>query len=508
MPKGVVETPSQEKKWEKAKEIAAEQGKSKRWPLIMHIFKQMGGMSKADQDHQNFLVERALAAQGKKTTIPQEAHEALHSWWQSNKDRLLSPEQKQKIKDIQSVKAKRAGMRLVKAEYLQSLQTALSALKSELVEDLYKADDVKRSYRRDWTQHPDHTPQELEQMQKLIQAGFHPREAAHMISIKKVGSNKRGRGEAETYEHALRSQINPTELSPKILERLRPMAAQLLEAQRAREAESLVPEENPELYAQHKRQQAHHQVYSDYNKAYDDFLGSDELKNSSPEDKVKRISEWKKNWHRQNAERNKEILGSAKAGQVFQESREARRQRLKEEKQRLALGFVRETPQAQSEYLEQPEEVEEPVEGVQQSESQIKESEKQGIKEDEPSLAGSAAVAAQHMGYKSKDDDDEKGSGVSEEWDPYSLFQQRHGKYIESVLKPEVQASQAKLKPQTQAPTAQPTSQTSTETTAAPVPAAAPEKPKVVIRRAAKPDQIERMQRVDAAKMALQTKKD
>lgn len=89
MPKGVVETPSQEKKWEKAKEIAAEQGKSKRWPLIMHIFKQMGGMSKADQDHQNVLVERALAAQGKKTTIPQEAHEALHSWWQSNKDRLL-----------------------------------------------------------------------------------------------------------------------------------------------------------------------------------------------------------------------------------------------------------------------------------------------------------------------------------------------------------------------------------------------------------------------------------
>lgn len=507
MPKGVVETPSQEKKWEKAKEVAAEQGKSKRWPLIMHIFKQMGGMSKADQDHQNVLVERALAAQGKKTTIPQEAHEALHSWWQSNKDKVLSPEQKQKVKDIQSVKAKRTGMRLVKnAEYLQSLQTALSALKSELVEALSKADDTKKSYRRQWSQHPEHTPQELAQMQKLIQEGYHPREAAHMVSIKKVGSNKRGRGEAETYDHALRSQINPTELSPKVLERLRPMAAQLLEAQKAREAESLVPEENPELYAQHKRQQAHHQVYSDYNKAYENFLGSDELKTSSPEDKVKRISEWKKNWHRQNAERNKEILGSAKAGQVFQESREARRQRLNEEKQRLALGFVRENPRAQSEDLDQPEGIEEPVEGIQQSESQIKESEKQGIKEDEPSSAGSAAVAAQHMGYKSKDDDDEKGSGVSEEWDPYSLFQQKHGKYIESVLKPEVQAAQAKAKPQAQVSATKPAPQAQAEAGATPAPA--PEKPKVVIRRAAKPDQIERMQRVDAAKMALQTKKD
>lgn len=41
MPANVVKSKDDETKWEKAKAIAAEQGKSEKWPLIMHIYQNM-----------------------------------------------------------------------------------------------------------------------------------------------------------------------------------------------------------------------------------------------------------------------------------------------------------------------------------------------------------------------------------------------------------------------------------------------------------------------------------
>lgn len=459
MPKGIVKTPSDEKKWEKAKDIAAEQGKSKRWPLIMHIFKQMSGMSKADQDHQNVLVERALAAQGKKTTIPQEAHEALHSWWQSNKDKVLSPKQKETLANIKSVKQKRSQIGLVKSSYLDEMYKAISAIKHEIHNDLIKAEGKSSG---DWTQSEHHTPEELERIAKLVQEGYHPREAAHMLS-----PSTGGRGEPKDFMRALQSYVKPTQLSPKMLDEARRVAQQWLEGYESHLAETSKPEINPIAHASSKLKTAHAEKTGDYHKAYTDFLASDELKGKSPLDRHKAVQAWKANWRQENPEHEKSLAEMSELGSKFKEAEGARKKYVEEAMHHLVHGGAPVEPSGAEEEVE-------------------------------TSAPMSARAISEHMGIGGSEDDD--APKISTSQDPSMKFASANKQFIESVLRPKVGAATQKQQP------AEAAAPAPTETGATPTPA--PEKPKVVIRRAAKPDQVERMQRIDAAKMALQTKKD
>jgi hypothetical protein len=459
MPKGIVKTPSDEKKWEKAKDIAAEQGKSKRWPLIMHIFKQMGGMSKADQDHQNVLVERALAAQGKKTTIPQEAHEALHGWWQSNKDKVLSSKQKETLANIKSVKQKRSQIGLVKSAYLDEMHKALSAIKREIYEDLQKAENKSSG---EWAQSEQHTPEELDRIAKLVKEGYHPREAAHMLS-----PSTGGRGEPKDFMRALQSYVKPTQLSPKMLEEARRVAQQWLEGYESHLAETSKPEINPIAHASSKLKTAHAEKTGDYHKAYTDFLASDELKGKSPLERHKAVQMWKTTWKQENPEHEKSLAEVSELGSKFKEAEEARKKYVEEAKHHIVHGGA-------------------PIESS-GAEDEV-----------ETSAPMSARAISEHMGIGGSEDDDTPK--ISARQDPSMKFATAHKQFVESVLKPQVGPAVQK----------QPPAESSVQMpqTSATQPTPAPEKPKVVIRRAAKPDQHERMQRVDAAKMSLQTKKD
>jgi hypothetical protein len=461
MPKGIVKTPSDEKKWEKAKDIAAEQGKSKRWPLIMHIFKQMGGISKADDAHSNILVERALASQGKKTTIPQEAHEALHSWWHQNRDRLLSPKQKESIANIKSVKEKRSNISLVKRqEYFDEMSTALSALKNEISENLIKAEDKKSS--NEWSQHPGHTPEELDKISKLVKEGYHPREAAHIIS-----PATGGRGEPRDFMRALQSYIKPTQLSLKMHEQAKKIAQQWLDQYEQHVAEQAKPEINPILHATSKIKQAQQEHRVAYKDALDKFLTSDQVKNLDPSARRKAILDFEDDYEKQNPERSIEPHKFSSQSAIIEQAKEARKKYVEEAKHHIVHGGA-------------------PIESS-GAEDEI-----------ETSAPMSARAISEHMGIGGSEDDD--APKISARQDPSMKFATAHKQFVESVLRPQVGSATQKQPPveaAAQAPQA-PATQTS----------AAPEKPKVVIRRAAKPDQHERMQRVDAAKMSLQTKKD
>lgn len=445
MPKGIIKTPSQEKKWEKAKDIAAKQGKAKRWPLIMAIFRQMGGMSKADQDHQNVLVERALAAQGKKTTIPQEAHEALHAWWQSNKETALSP--KQVLSDIKNVKDRRSKMPLVKSSsHLDEMILALNALKSEIDEKLFKA-----KYSVDWEQHPGHSPEELKRIQKLVDEGYHPREAAHLIS-----PATGGRGEPKDFMRALASRVAPTDLSPNMLQHARSVAQQWLDQYQQHVASRARPEINPVIHASSAVKAAHEAKTADYHKAYTDFLSSDELKGKSPIDRHKAVQAWKTKWKQENPEHEGALSGVSEVGSKFKEAEQARKKHIEEVKHHLVHGGA-------------------PVES-ETAESEV-----------EHAAPMSARAISEHMGIGGEEEDAPK---ISAKMDPSMKFATQHKKFVEEVLRPQVPHKPVTAAPP---PEAQPK---------------APEKPKTVIRRVAKPDQLERMQNVDAAKMALKTKKE
>jgi hypothetical protein len=418
----------------------------------------MGGMSKAEDEHKNILIERALESQGKKTAIPQEAHEALHAWWQQNRDRLLSPKQKEDIAQIKSVKEKRSKIGLVKGrEYLDEMSIALNALKNEISEELSKADEKRSS--SEWSQSPDHTPEELDKIAKLVEEGYHPREAAHMIS-----PETGGRGEPRDFMRALQSYVKPTQLSPKMHEHAKKVAQQWLDQYEQYLAERARPEINPVLHASGKLKSAYEEKTGNYNKAYSDFLASDELKGKSPIERHRAVQAWKAKWKQENPDQTSGLSEVSSAGSAFKEAEEARKKHIEDVKHHLVHGSA-------------------PIES------------QAGEEDVETSAPMSARAISEHMGIGGGEEDE--GPKISAQMDPSMKFATQHTKFVESVLRPEV-GEKAVKQP---APTEQ------QKAPVAETPAPAEQKPKTIIRRMAKPDQLERMQRVDAAKMA-QAKKE
>lgn len=458
MPKGIIKTPAQEKKWKEAKASAKESGQSGNWAYVMGVFKRMGGMSKVDGEDKNVLIERALSGQGTKTQIPHEAHQVLHAWWQENKEKLLSPKQKQTLSDIQEPKKRRAGMKLVKkSEYLQQMALGLAAIRDNLTEDLFKAKDKEqRSSSSEWQQHPEHTPEELARIQKFVEMGYHPREAAHMIN-----PITGGRGEQRDFNRAKRSGIKPTMLSDRMIADLKEIAKQRLEGYERQAGKRAQAEHQPVKYAAGQMQAAHEGATADYNKAYSDFLSSDALKGLSPMNRHKAVQKWKSDWKESNPEYHQNVSSVAEAGSKYKEAEEARKQHIGEVMSHIVHGGT-------------------PIE------SSV------GEDEIESQAPMSARAISEHMGLGGGEDDD--APQISTQRDPSMQFAGAHKKFVESVLKPKV--DKPKAQPASSAPEAKPSEQP--KQTA----------PKTVIRRMAKPDQVERLNNVDAARMALQTKKE
>ena len=460
MPKGIIKTPAQEKKWERAKDIAEEQGKGKRWPLIMHIFQQMSGMSKDDGEDKNVLIERALERQGRKTAMPDEVHQVLHSWWQENKSTALTPEQHERLKQIKAAKQK-PGLKLVKgSQYIDSLYGALYALRETISEDLRKADEEKDKKRErkffPWSPSPDHTRQELIEMKRLVDQGYHPREAAHIVS-----NGLGGRGEHRDFQRALTSNVKPTMMSDKMLQEMRDVAGQWLNKYHAKSAKYLEPEKNPVQYAAAQMKAAHENRAAKFNKEYGDFLASDQLKGLLPMARLKAVEAWKNDWKQKNPEYEST---SANVYDIVPKAKEARQKHIDEIKSHLVHGSM-------------------PAEAP-------------GGEEFE-SAPTSGRATAEHMGMKQED---EGGPQYGIIKDPSFGFAGAHRKFIESQLAPEVKAKQPHPAQQTpaaparQAPEAVSAEQSQAEPQAEPA--------KAVIRRRASPEQVERMSRIDAAKMA------
>lgn len=595
MPKGIVDTPAKEKKWEKAKEIAAEQGKSDRWPLVMHIFKQMGGLSKDDED-KNIKIERALAAQGRKTAIPQEAHEVLHSWWQQNKDRLLSPKQKETLSNIQGVKQKRSSLKLVKSEYLQEMYNAISALKNELIEDLNKAkksnsdkfipwersanhseehseilnDILKKTdhepheveFIKSFLSDRGHTPKEIENMYSLIKKGYHPREAAHLVSTLKVG-----RGEQTDPEKSKESKIMPTPLSQAMLNDLRPIIAQFLRIKEKTTASE--PEKNPILHANKDNKLRIEQANQHYREERQRFLNSKDYKDLSPIDKIKATANWEKEYRQKNpnyAKRTTEIADQARHQHEINTRR--RNDFIQEARESLAA------PSALP-YYHGEQETSEEFEGPQLSQKEIIQS-TEAPEDSSESITMSPQEAAQSIGQKSSDKEKQsvsfktnpwmvfatqnpnyaehtritvqkqkKSMESSEPWDkppddPLSQIKEAFDRgeisreQVEKLVRRHLQeqkkstetfAPEAGAEPETAPKMAEKpvfTDPVGKGSAKAPEPTKAPEPVKAseqtsspepvkgvqAIKNMAKPEQLERMQNVDAAKMAIKQKKE
>lgn len=343
MPVGVVETPADEKRWDKAKKIVKEQHGEMRWPLVMHIFKQMskaepfkvieGGVKEEPENlSTDAKIERALESQGRKTTIPSEVHEHLHSWWQQNKDRVLTPKQKQQLQEIKEAKARRQSFHVVKSmNDINELQKSLILLKEAMQETLIKATEMKgkRGSRVvTWTPGRSYSEQEHTKMKSLTDEGYHPIEAAHISGIEKIGRDHK-------YAHPL---------SDKMLADVKNMAGRKLidiEHQRGKTAD---PALNPQLHADAHLKELHSEksTADDFSNALTEHIASGKLDNLNDFDRDMAISDFRDQWHKNNlaAKKQKALeIGDAHAN-IVSSNNSARERELYEQRKNIMMGGV------------------------------------------------------------------------------------------------------------------------------------------------------------------------
>jgi hypothetical protein len=320
MPKGVIKNKSQEKKWDKAKAIAAEQGKSQRWPLVMHIFKQMGGLEKEDQDR-NLKIEAALNAQGRKTTIPQEAHEALHSWWSSNKDKVMTPEMKQRLAEIKAPNQRRAQFHIVKSkEELNELQKSLEYLRVAVSSSLFKA----KTTRQDWQPSRQYSDKEMSAIKPHLDAGHSLQEAAHLSGVDVTPSN---------HPHRV------PDLSPAMMAHAKKAALEWISKGKQSEAKQADPSQNPEKFLAGKASEvggSSANIAKSYAEALKDHKSS--IQHLSPEEQIRSIQKFKADYHASPAAMMSHMDAAKTHADLSTQAKEARSKELYEQRKNILLG--------------------------------------------------------------------------------------------------------------------------------------------------------------------------
>lgn len=191
----------------------------------------------------------------------------------------------------------------------------------------------QRIYSRDWQPRTDYTPVESAAISKFLEEGYSHREAERL-----AGAHKGPRD----YRQALRSGINPSMPSDKMLEQLKGLAKEWLDNARNVELAGADQTKNPMKYAAGQMEQAHGSHVKDYHEAYNNFLASDELKQLKPRERHKAVQEWKNNWKQQNPN-YEEGLGNVSAVQsVFADAASNIKQRQKDIEEHIGRGGVSE----------------------------------------------------------------------------------------------------------------------------------------------------------------------
>jgi hypothetical protein len=280
-----------------------------------------------DDSDRNAKIEAALSAQGRKTVMPQEAHEVLHDWWHSKGKVSLPPEQQQRLSEIKSVKAKRANFHVVKSsQELDDLHKSLSYLKQAVESDLFKA----KIERKEWSPGRQYSDRDMAAIQPHIDAGHSLQEAAHLSGVERTAQN---------HPHKI------SELSPAMRTKARAAAMDWIGKVKQREATEAKPEINPEKYRAGKAAEIHSSS-KDVAKSYADALKQHKASvgHLSPEEQMASIQKFKADFHSAPAA----VLAHADAAKahadIAHSSREARRDELQEQRQAI-LGTTSGQPQ-------------------------------------------------------------------------------------------------------------------------------------------------------------------
>lgn len=197
-------------------------------------------------------------------------------------------------------------------------------------------DKAKRVYSRDWQPREDYSPKEQEAIKQLMSAGYSHREAERL-----AGAHKGPRD----YMSAMKSGVNPSMPSDKMLGQLKGLAKEWLDNARVHDLAEADEIKNPMKHAAGQMEQAHKGHVADYHKAYSDFLASDKVKNLSPRERHKAVQTWKAQWKQENPNYEEGLENVSAVQSKFADAAKNIEQRGKDIEEHIARGGVSHVPE-------------------------------------------------------------------------------------------------------------------------------------------------------------------
>lgn len=199
-----------------------------------------------------------------------------------------------------------------------------------------KSEPAKNIHSKDWEPRSDYSPKEAAAIKKLTDDGYSHREAERL-----AGAHKGPRD----YRSALRSGVNPSMPSDKMMGRLKGLAKEWLDNARSHDLANADEMKNPMKHASGQMEQAHKESTGDYHKAYSDFLSSDKVKDLSPRDRHKAVQEWKGKWKQDNPDYEEGLENVSRTQSKFADAAKNIEQKNKETEEHIARGGVSEIPE-------------------------------------------------------------------------------------------------------------------------------------------------------------------
>lgn len=169
---------------------------------------------------------------------------------------------------------------------------------------------TRRGSFRDWEPHGEYTDEHNAKMQELMDQGYSHREAERFVGAHKGPTD---------FQSALKHNIWPSQMSDKHLGELKDIAKHWLDNKDRMDKLDADPEKSPIKHASGQAMKRHEELTQDYNKAYNDFINSDEVKGLKGRERFKAVKDWKSKWHEENPDYHEKLAG----GDVHQHFREA-----------------------------------------------------------------------------------------------------------------------------------------------------------------------------------------
>lgn len=187
----------------------------------------------------------------------------------------------------------------------------------------------EKKFMREWSPAQAYSPEQEKAIKEHMDNGYSHREAERLAGAFKGPSD---------FMSAMRSGIAPSMMSDKMLGDLKPLAKLWLEEADKKEKLSADPEVNPMKHAAGKLMEAHEKHTGNYNKAYSDFLASDDIKGLKGRDRHNAIQAWKLDWKSKNPEHDASLAQISNAQKHYGESKQAAKQSLQEKMSHIMMG--------------------------------------------------------------------------------------------------------------------------------------------------------------------------